>query len=181
MMKCPFHPDRNPSMKVDQNFICFGCQEKGDVIRFVSKLFGLDAYDAAKKLVVDMNLNVFVGKRIKARAGTRHRAKRIFFESNQLEATVGRIFRAYCDYDQLLKKWSAAYAPGMADDVYHPLFLEAMRKADHVTYILDLLLYGTEEDKALIVIDLGKVVKDLEKRIKEFKSGDREQTSCSIA
>ena len=32
MMRCPFHNDRTPSMKVDQNFICFGCQEKGDVI-----------------------------------------------------------------------------------------------------------------------------------------------------
>ena len=29
MMCCPFHADQNPSMKVDQNFICFGCQEKG--------------------------------------------------------------------------------------------------------------------------------------------------------
>lgn len=54
MMKCPFHDDRSPSMKVDQNFICFGCQEKGDVVRFVSKLFDLQPYDAAVKLTEDM-------------------------------------------------------------------------------------------------------------------------------
>ena len=41
MMRCPFHEDKTPSMKVDKNFVCFGCQEKGDVIRFASKLFGL--------------------------------------------------------------------------------------------------------------------------------------------
>ena len=45
MMLCPFHPDKTPSMKVDKNFICYGCQEKGDVIRFASKLFGLPPYD----------------------------------------------------------------------------------------------------------------------------------------
>lgn len=58
MMCCPFHNDRTPSMKVDQNFICFGCQEKGDVIDFTAKLFGLSPYDAAGKLIADMDLTV---------------------------------------------------------------------------------------------------------------------------
>ena len=26
MCKCPFHKDKNPSMKVDKRFHCFGCQ-----------------------------------------------------------------------------------------------------------------------------------------------------------
>ena len=30
---CPFHDDHNPSMKVDDNFYCFGCGATGDVIR----------------------------------------------------------------------------------------------------------------------------------------------------
>ena len=50
--------DDTPSMKVDQNFICFGCQEKGDVIDFTAKLFGLSPYDAAGKLIADMGLTV---------------------------------------------------------------------------------------------------------------------------
>lgn len=33
MCKCPFHNDKNPSMKVDKRFHCFGCQADGDVIR----------------------------------------------------------------------------------------------------------------------------------------------------
>ena len=58
MMRCPFHGDKSPSMKVDKNFICFGCQEKGDVIRFASKLFSLPPYEAAGKLIEDMGLTV---------------------------------------------------------------------------------------------------------------------------
>ena len=32
MAVCPFHNDRNPSMKVDRRYYCFGCGEKGDGI-----------------------------------------------------------------------------------------------------------------------------------------------------
>lgn len=39
MCKCPFHDDKNPSMKVDQRFHCFGCQADGDVINFTNRLF----------------------------------------------------------------------------------------------------------------------------------------------
>lgn len=36
MCVCPFHDDKNPSMKVDRRFHCFGCQADGDVIDFIS-------------------------------------------------------------------------------------------------------------------------------------------------
>ena len=56
MCVCPFHDDKNPSMKVDRRFHCFGCQADGDVIDFVSKLFQLSLYDAARKLAADFHL-----------------------------------------------------------------------------------------------------------------------------
>ncbi len=60
MCRCPFHPDRFPSMKVDGKyygrFYCFGCNESGDVIDFIGKLFGLSNIEAAKKLSVDFNV-----------------------------------------------------------------------------------------------------------------------------
>ena len=50
MAVCPFHNDRNPSMKVDKRFHCFACQADGDAIDFVSRLFGLPSKEAAMKL-----------------------------------------------------------------------------------------------------------------------------------
>ena len=42
MICCPFHEDRHPSMKLnDDYFYCFGCGANGDVIDFVSRLFGI--------------------------------------------------------------------------------------------------------------------------------------------
>lgn len=50
MARCPFHDDRNPSMKVDNRFHCFGCQADGDAIDFTARLFDLSKKDAAVKL-----------------------------------------------------------------------------------------------------------------------------------
>ena len=47
MCVCPFHDDKNPSMKVDRRFHCFGCQADGDVIDFVSRLENVSPREAA--------------------------------------------------------------------------------------------------------------------------------------
>ena len=52
---CPFHDDRHPSMKVDQNYRCFACGVGGDVIDYTARMYGLSQYDAAKKLIEDLD------------------------------------------------------------------------------------------------------------------------------
>ena len=52
MTCCPFHEDRHPSMKLNEDyFFCFGCGASGDVIDFTARLFGISLKDAAEKLV----------------------------------------------------------------------------------------------------------------------------------
>lgn len=58
MVCCPFHNDRTPSMKLNEDyFYCFGCGATGDVIDLVAKLFNLSSYDAAKKLADDFGID----------------------------------------------------------------------------------------------------------------------------
>ena len=58
MVCCPFHNDRTPSTKLNEDyFYCFGCGATGDVIDLVAKLFNLSSYDAAKKLVYDFGID----------------------------------------------------------------------------------------------------------------------------
>ena len=178
MMCCPFHDDRTPSMKVDKNFICFGCQEKGDVIDFAAKLFDLPPYEAAGKLVADMGLTVTAENAPKAPPGSRREAKRQRLEQKQFDKAVDRAYSVYCDYYHLLNEWAEVHAPRSPTEDFHPLFVEAMHKRDYVEYLLDLLLYGSKEDKAFVLIDKGKEVNDLERRIREIKSGDGERASC---
>lgn len=38
MVRCPFHDDRTPSMKLNNKYYyCFGCGAKGDVISLVAE------------------------------------------------------------------------------------------------------------------------------------------------
>ena len=54
MTCCPFHNDRHPSLKLNEDyFFCFGCGAKGDVIDLVAKLFNLSNYEAAQKLYAE--------------------------------------------------------------------------------------------------------------------------------
>ena len=173
MMCCPFHEDQNPSIKVDQNFIFFGCQEKGDVIDFAAKLFGVTAFEAAGKLITDMGLTVAEEKQPKARPGAFFRARLARMKEQQFDRAVNRIYHIYCDYFRLLNTWAVVYAPRSMTEKPHPLFVEAMHQRDSVEYLLDRLLYGSNEEKARIVIEKGKEVNDLERRIHEFESGGR--------
>ena len=56
MAVCPFHKDKNPSMKLDMRFHCFACQADGDAVDFVSRLFGLPGKEAAMKLANDFSI-----------------------------------------------------------------------------------------------------------------------------
>lgn len=62
MACCPFHDDRHPSMKIDQNYFCFACGAKGDVIDFTARLFGISQFDAARKLIGDFELPIKLEK-----------------------------------------------------------------------------------------------------------------------
>lgn len=58
MICCPFHDDRHPSLKLNEDyFYCFGCGAKGDVIDFVARLLDLSAYEAAQRLAADFGLD----------------------------------------------------------------------------------------------------------------------------
>ena len=58
---CPFHNDRKPSMKIypnDRGYYCFSCGSGGDVITFVSRLYGLDNESSASKMIEDLSLPI---------------------------------------------------------------------------------------------------------------------------
>ena len=58
MACCPFHNDKHPSMKIDQNYYCFACGAKGDAVNYVAVLFGLSQFEAAKKIIEDFSLGI---------------------------------------------------------------------------------------------------------------------------
>lgn len=58
---CPFHGEKNPSMKLfqdDRGFYCFGCHKGGSVIDLVAGLLGLDPLEAVRRLNEDFRLGL---------------------------------------------------------------------------------------------------------------------------
>ena len=50
MACCPFHDDKNPSMKLNEEyFYCFGCGATGDVIDFTARLYNLSPKGGRRK------------------------------------------------------------------------------------------------------------------------------------
>lgn len=163
MACCPFHQDKNPSLKVDKRFHCFGCQADGDVIDFTARLFDLSAVEAAKKLAADFGISYGNDKF----AFPKPVKKSISKELRILQAEQ-KCFRVLSDYYHLLGRWQTEYAPKSPGDGWNPLFVEAVQRSEYVGYLLDLLLTGTAVEKAAVIMEHGKEVKQLERRISEF-------------
>ena len=78
MTRCPFHNDKHPSMKIDQNYYCFACGAKGDAVNYVAVLFGLSQFEAAKKINDDFSLGISIentGIRRKQNSGVREKRR----------------------------------------------------------------------------------------------------------
>ena len=156
MAVCPFHPDKNPSMKLDKRYHCFACQAEDFSVPYEK----YQSYNKTKDY-----------QKPKQKKQTLDQ----FFHEQQI-----RFFRVYSDYFHLLKKWKVEYAPRIEDDDWHPLFVEAMEKYTLIEYKMDVLLSGSLEDRARLILDCQEEVKNIEQRIKEESSGRCGCTSGSV-
>ena len=172
MACCPFHDDKNPSMKVDQRFHCFGCGEDGDVIDFTAKLFDLSPKEAAEKLAQDFGLIY------DSQAPPRRRYVRQKNEAQKFREDRQRCYRVLSDYYYLLKKWEADRSPRTPEEEPHPRFVEAIQKRTYVEYLLDLFLYESEEEQKAWIAEHTAEIIHLERRLKimaENKPTNRER------
>ena len=172
MACCPFHDDKNPSMKVDQRFHCFGCGVDGDVIDFTAKLFNLSPKEAAEKLAQDFGLIY------DSQAPPRRRYVRQKTEAQKFREDRQSCYRVLSDYYYLLKKWEADCSPRTPEEEPHPRFVEAIQKKAYVEYLLDLFLYESEEEQKAWIAEHTAEITHLERRLKimaENKPTNRER------
>ena len=146
MICCPFHADRTPSMKLNEDyFYCFGCGATGDIIALTAQLFDLPPAEAAKKLAADFGI---AGQKPSILAKLQ-RGK------SQAEAER-RCFRVLGDYLQILRDWKAHCAPQSPEDAIDPRYAEACHMLERIGNMLDILACGTPQERAEVVADLQK-------------------------
>lgn len=169
MCVCPFHDDKNPSMKVDRRFHCFGCQADGDVIDFVSRLENVSPKEAALMLAQDFSIP-YEDKEPPGRS--RRPQPRQESPEQQFKRMERHCFRVLSDYYHLLRRWERDYAPKTPEDAWNPLFVEALQNKSHVEYLLDVLLFSDMQERAFLVIEYGEEVRNLERRMADLAARD---------
>lgn len=164
MVCCPFHEDRHPSMKLNEDyFFCFGCGETGDVIDLAAKLFGCSPSDAAHRLAADFGIT-------DDRPSVLPKLK-VQKTQTQDEQTC---FRVLVEYLHTLQDWKTRYAPAAPEELLHPRFLEAIRELDHTEYLVDLLITGDPGERAEVVDTMKRDnrIGRLQERLREIGKED---------
>ena len=151
MACCPFHSDKSPSMKLDERYYCFGCGATGDAVNLAED-FGLN-YDSRQKPSV----------RPRIREPT---------PEQKYQKEENHCYKVLTDYFHLLREWEKKYAPKQPDEEWNPLFAEALHRKNYIEYLLDILLYGSLEERKALVAEQRKEALKLEQRIAEL-SADR--------
>lgn len=150
MACCPFHHDRHPSLKLNEDyFFCFGCGAKGDVIDLVTRLINMSSYEAVQKLAADFGLDP---KPPTAAALPKPKHPCICqFREDEIMC-----FRVLTDYLHLLEDWKVRYAPKTLVDALDDRFVEACQMLDYIEYLADILTVGDLEERVAVVDKLMK-------------------------
>lgn len=178
MVCCPFHNDRTPSMKLNEDyFYCFGCGATGDMIDLVAGLFNMSSYDAAKKLAYDFGIDPDKPPAAAALRKPKYPLAKAF-QREELHCQ-----RVLCNYLHLLELWKVQCAPKTPEDTVDDRFVEACQILDYIEDLADILTFAELEVRVKTVDMLQKdgMIDRLEERLKrtEKEVDARDETEIS--
>ena len=152
MARCPFHEDRSPSLKLNEDYYyCFGCHAIGDVIDFTSNLLQLCKYHAARQLAADFGIRVNdseIEQKYTAVPVIPENPNLAVFRNNEILC-----MQALGSYEWLLEEWMEEYAPEEPGE-FDPRYVHACHMLPPVKYLLDCLTVATFEERYVMVANL---------------------------
>ncbi len=182
---CPFHEEKHPSMKLDRNYHCFGCGVGGDVIDYVSRMFGLSQYEAALKLIDEFHLP------IQGKVKLDRLQKKRFREVKAEQAHLFRIkdrFKKWCNQtieklkDCLLEIEQVGIF--LKDQPPEMVFSEDYATLLHaepvMEYWLDILCFGSIEEKQELFLKGRKEVEEVGERVQTSRKHLMERNRGSL-
>lgn len=177
MCCCPFHRDLHPSMKLNEDyFFCFGCGAHGDVIDFVTRLFGISSYEAAQKLAYDFEIDPDKPPAAAALKKPEYPLAKAF-QRDEMRCQPG-IVPIICICWRTGR--SDTLLPG-PEESWDDRFVEAGQMLDYIEYLTDILTFAELEVrvKAVDMLKKNGTVDRLEERLnklnKEKQAHGKEQ------
>ena len=182
---CPFHEEKHPSMKLDRNYHCFGCGIGGDVIDYVSRMFGLSQYEAVLKLIEEFHLP------IQGKVKLDRLQKKQFREVKAEQAHLFRIkdrFKKWCN--QTIEKLKGCLLEMeqigifLKDQPPEMVFSEDYATLLHaepvMEYWLDILCFGSIEEKQELFLKGRKEVEEVGERVQTSRKHLMERNRGSL-
>ena len=184
MACCPFHRDKHPSMKIDKNYHCFACGIGGDAIDYVSRMFGLTQYQAAKKLIDDFSLMVEHGRKMALSAKEKEKIIRARQENERIIRIKKRFGRWCSESIGLLRNCIDEIRQAgilLTDKAQNQIFTDdytSMLNAEPIMeYWLDILCMGTEKDRQELFLlgrkGVDRLAETVGKSYRRIVEGDR--------
>ena len=170
---CPFHNDKHPSMKIDRNYHCFACGAGGDVIDYVSRMFGLSQYDAACKLIEDFRLPIEVKNRKELSRQEKERIRKERTEQKRIVQIKER-FKRWCictiellkDALTQIQEVSIFLIGKPPDVIFCEEYAQMLHSEPLVNYWLDILCMGNVEEKQELFIKGRREVDKIAERVR---------------
>lgn len=163
---CPFHKEKTASLSISpqkQIWHCFGCGKGGDVISLVSELLSINNYQAAKSINEKLRLGINTNQKVTQFEVNKYKTRKEIEE--KFKQWENNTFQLLCDYLHLLWRWQEIKNPE------NELYVEALQKIDYINYVIDeIFLNGTNEDKIWFWKYEKKAVKQIESRVRAFRT-----------
>jgi len=175
---CPFHDDKHPSMKIDKIYYCFACSAGGDVVDYVSQMFGLSQYEAALKLIEDFRLPISISSKVTFNEQEKARIRKERAEKERI-IHIRERFKKWCNQsidvlrDCLLEieKTGFFLQDKPPEIVFSDNYAQILHAVPIINYWLDILCMGETTEKQELFIKDRREVEKLVQRVRS--SGKR--------
>lgn len=165
MACCPFHNDKHPSMKIDdQHYHCFGCGAHGDAIGYVAESFGISQYNAAIKINDDFHLGIDVTHKpmeeeLRSVRKQQEKLKKVADIQKKLDEWKHHTIDDLHECEQLIKACESAVMNESPHVVFLSMgFVYMMHRKSVIGYWLDILCMGTSDEVKEFFLADGKEV-----------------------
>ena len=167
MARCPWHPDKTPSLhfkRDKQNYNCYGCGEHGDVFDLVGAVTNQQPLDVLRELNHSYKLGLDLEKPVSQKEIQLLKQKRRQRENfNAWEQASSLILTAYF---RTLREWKETFKPQHPDTPMDPRYVEALHNLDYIEYVLDTVyITGDRDAKAKFMTSHEDMVRRIEQRL----------------
>ena len=141
------------------------------MIDLTAAIFGLPAFDAARKLAWDFHVPLDKPVAPPPQSELSPEVKADLAKRKDEQELLWTSLKVLCEYQRLLRRWRTEYAPKSPDDPLDDRFVEVCQMYDRIDDLTEGLTVGTEEQRkrALELVTADNKIALLAERLERIR------------